>query len=59
MKYLFGPVPSRRLGTSLGIDPIPLKTCSWNCVYCQLRRTKPVANERRIYSPPEEIVHIG
>ena len=36
MKYVFGPVPSRRLGNSLGIDPIPLKTCNWNCVYCQL-----------------------
>ena len=56
MKYLFGPVPSRRLGQSLGIDTIPLKTCNWNCVYCQLGRTMPVTNERREYYPREEIV---
>ncbi len=56
MKYVFGPVPSRRLGQSLGIDTIPLKTCNWNCVYCQLGRTKPVTNERKQYYPPEEII---
>jgi wyosine [tRNA(Phe)-imidazoG37] synthetase (radical SAM superfamily) len=55
MKYVFGPVPSRRLGQSLGIDTIPLKTCNWNCVYCQLGRTKPVTNERKEYYPPDEI----
>jgi wyosine [tRNA(Phe)-imidazoG37] synthetase (radical SAM superfamily) len=51
MKYVFGPVPSRRLGQSLGIDTIPLKTCNWNCVYCQLGRTVPLTNERREYVP--------
>jgi wyosine [tRNA(Phe)-imidazoG37] synthetase (radical SAM superfamily) len=56
MKYVFGPVPSRRLGQSLGIDTIPLKTCNWNCVYCQLGRTKPLTNEIRDYFPPQEIV---
>ncbi len=56
MKYVFGPVPSRRLGQSLGIDTIPLKTCNWNCVYCQLGRTKPVTNERKAYYPPKAIV---
>jgi wyosine [tRNA(Phe)-imidazoG37] synthetase (radical SAM superfamily) len=56
MKYVFGPVPSRRLGRSLGIDPIPAKTCNWNCVYCQLGRTTPVTNERRDYFPPADIV---
>ncbi|WKZ38089.1 MAG: radical SAM protein [Anaerolineales bacterium] len=56
MKYVFGPVPSRRLGQSLGIDTIPLKTCNWNCVYCQLGRTKPLVNDRRDYFPPEEIL---
>ncbi len=56
MKYVFGPVPSRRLGGSLGIDPIPLKTCNWNCVYCQLGRTVPLTNERRDYAPAEEIL---
>lgn len=57
MKYVFGPVPSRRLGQSLGIDTIPLKTCNWNCVYCQLGRTVPLTNERREYAPVEEILH--
>lgn len=56
MKYVFGPVPSRRLGQSLGIDPVPLKTCNWNCVYCQLGRTRPVINERKNYFSPEDIV---
>jgi wyosine [tRNA(Phe)-imidazoG37] synthetase (radical SAM superfamily) len=56
MKYVFGPVPSRRLGQSLGIDTIPLKTCNWNCVYCQLGRTQPVTNEREEYVPSEEIL---
>jgi wyosine [tRNA(Phe)-imidazoG37] synthetase (radical SAM superfamily) len=56
MKHVFGPVPSRRLGRSLGIDPIPLKTCNWNCVYCQLGRTKPLVNNRKHYVAPDEIV---
>ena len=56
MKYVFGPVPSRRLGQSLGIDTIPLKTCNWNCVYCQLGRTQPLVNERQEYYPSEEIL---
>ncbi len=56
MNYVFGPVPSRRLGQSLGIDTIPLKTCNWNCVYCQLGRTMPLTNERREYVPAAEIL---
>ena len=56
MKYVFGPVPSRRLGQSLGIDPVPLKTCNWNCVYCQLGRSIPLTNERREYFPREDII---
>lgn len=56
MKYVFGPIPSRRLGQSLGVDPIPFKTCNWNCVYCQLGRTSPLVNERLDYFPPGEIV---
>ncbi|HNT25016.1 MAG TPA: radical SAM protein [Anaerolineales bacterium] len=56
MKYVFGPVPSRRLGQSLGIDPVPLKTCNWNCVYCQLGRSRPLVNERSEYFPREEIL---
>ena len=56
INYVFGPVPSRRLGQSLGIDTIPLKTGNWNCVYCQLGRTMPVTNERKEYFPREEIL---
>jgi wyosine [tRNA(Phe)-imidazoG37] synthetase (radical SAM superfamily) len=40
----------------LGIDTIPLKTCNWNCVYCQLGRTQPLVNERKEYYPAEEIL---
>ena len=53
---VFGPIPSRRLGQSLGIDPIPLKTCNWNCVYCQLGRSTPLVNERKNYFVPEAIL---
>jgi len=56
MNYVYGPVPSRRLGQSLGIDPIPLKTCNWNCVYCQLGRTVPMTNTRLEYYPRQEIL---
>jgi wyosine [tRNA(Phe)-imidazoG37] synthetase (radical SAM superfamily) len=56
MKYVYGPVPSRRLGQSLGIDPIPLKTCNWNCVYCQLGRTVPLVSVRKEYAPPDVIL---
>ena len=56
MNTVFGPVPSRRLGQSLGIDTIPLKTCNWNCVYCQLGRTVPLTNDRREYIPCDIIL---
>jgi wyosine [tRNA(Phe)-imidazoG37] synthetase (radical SAM superfamily) len=56
MKHVFGPVPSKRLGQSLGIDPVPLKTCNWNCVYCQLGRTRPLVNERKEFFASEEIL---
>jgi wyosine [tRNA(Phe)-imidazoG37] synthetase (radical SAM superfamily) len=56
MKYIFGPIPSRRLGQSLGIDPVPLKTCNWNCVYCQLGRSMPLTFERGEYVPRHELV---
>jgi len=49
MKHVFGPVPSRRLGRSLGIDPVPLKTCNYSCIYCQLGRTKPLTNKRKAF----------
>ncbi len=56
MDYVFGPVPSRRLGQSLGIDTIPLKTCNWNCVYCQLGRSEPLINQRKVYFPTDAIL---
>lgn len=40
----------------MGIDPIPLKTCNWNCVYCQLGRSAPLINQRREYYPRQEIL---
>jgi len=51
MKYTFGPVPSRRLGRSLGVDLVPFKTCTYNCVYCQLGRTTVKTVERKEYAP--------
>ncbi len=55
MKYVYGPVPSRRLGSSLGIDPIPSKTCNFQCIYCQLGKTTNFTNERREFYLKEEI----
>ncbi len=55
MKYVFGPVPSRRLGRSLGIDPIPAKTCNYQCIYCQLGKTTNFTNDRKNYFPINEI----
>ncbi|MHA1234571.1 MAG: radical SAM protein [Promethearchaeota archaeon] len=55
MKYVYGPVPSRRLGRSLGIDPIPSKTCNFHCIYCQLGKTTNFTNERRDFYLKEEI----
>jgi len=56
MKYIFGPVPSRRLGISLGISPIPKKTCNYSCIYCQLGRTDHLTNTRKMFFPIEEIL---
>jgi wyosine [tRNA(Phe)-imidazoG37] synthetase (radical SAM superfamily) len=52
----FGPVPSRRLGRSLGINNIPPKICTYSCVYCQLGRTLKMQVDRRVFYEPEEIV---
>lgn len=46
LKYVFGPIPSRRLGISLGVSPIPKKTCNYSCIYCQLGRTDKLCNCR-------------
>ncbi len=51
----FGPVPSRRLGQSLGINNIPPKTCSYSCVYCQLGRTFKMQIKREAFYDPGEI----
>jgi len=56
-KYLFGPVPSRRLGMSLGIDLVPHKVCSLNCVYCECGRTTDLTLERKEYVPFDEVSH--
>jgi wyosine [tRNA(Phe)-imidazoG37] synthetase (radical SAM superfamily) len=52
----FGPVPSRRLGRSLGINNIPPKLCSYSCVYCQVGRTLNIQVERRAFYEPEKII---
>jgi len=56
MKYLYGPVKSRRLGFSLGISLTPYKTCSFDCIYCQLGRTTDLTLERAEYVNIGEII---
>ena len=48
-KYLFGPVPSRRLGMSLGVDLVPKKVCSLDCIYCEVGLTTKLTTERKEY----------
>ena len=55
-KHVFGPVPSRRLGRSLGVDLVPFKTCTYDCVYCQLGRTTNKTVERREYAPLDVVL---
>jgi wyosine [tRNA(Phe)-imidazoG37] synthetase (radical SAM superfamily) len=55
-KYLFGPVASRRLGLSLGIDIVPFKICSQDCIYCELGWTTEKSIERKDYAPIEDIL---
>jgi len=57
MRYIYGPVKSRRLGASLGISLTPHKICSFNCVYCQLGRTQDLTRERKEYLKIEEITN--
>ncbi len=54
--HIYGPVPSRRLGFSLGIDIIPLKTCTLDCIYCQLGPTAEKTLQRKEYYSPSEIL---
>ncbi len=53
----FGPVPSRRLRKSMGVNNIPPKICTYSCVYCQLGRTIKVQIDREAFYKPEEILH--
>lgn len=53
---IYGPVPSRRLGRSLGIDLLPAKICSYDCIYCQLGRTAAKTIKRRPYRSAEEVL---
>lgn len=55
-RYIYGPVPSRRLGRSLGIDLVPYKTCTYDCVYCQLGRTTNKTLELKEYIAVEEVL---
>jgi len=56
MKYVYGPVPSRRLGFSLGLDLVPYKTCTLDCIYCQLGRTTQKTAARNLYAPTADIL---
>ena len=53
--YIFGPVPSRRLGISLGVDLVPMKTCTLNCIYCECGRTTKLTLDRKEYVPFEDV----
>jgi wyosine [tRNA(Phe)-imidazoG37] synthetase (radical SAM superfamily) len=55
-RYIYGPVPSRRLGRSLGVDLVPYKTCTYDCIYCQLGRTTCKTTERKEWVPTKEVV---
>ena len=54
--YVFGPVPSRRLGLSLGVDLIPPKTCTFDCLYCQVGRTTHRTLETRPFVPVDVVI---
>jgi len=54
-RYIYGPVPSRRLGRSLGVDLVPFKTCTYDCIYCQLGRTTNKTIERKEYVSADDI----
>ncbi|MFT5699963.1 MAG: wyosine [tRNA(Phe)-imidazoG37] synthetase (radical SAM superfamily) [Desulforhopalus sp.] len=54
-KYLFGPVPSRRLGMSLGVDLVPKKVCSLDCVYCEVGKTTQLTSDRKEYIKVDKV----
>ena len=55
-EYIFGPVPSRRLGVSLGVDLVKKKTCNLDCVYCECGRTEETTNDRKSYVDKEKVI---
>ena len=55
-KYFYGPVPSRRLGLSYGVDIVPFKVCTLDCIYCQLGKSTDLTIERSNYGPIEPIL---
>ncbi len=55
-KHVYGPVPSRRFGLSLGVDVVPHKVCTLDCVYCQVGPTTRVSIQRECFVPPEEVI---
>ena len=58
-RYIYGPVPSWRLGRSLGVDPVYTgrgKICSFNCIYCQVGKTKTLTNKRKVFVKTEKII---
>ncbi len=55
-RHIFGPIPSRRLGRSLGIDLTPDKSCTLNCLYCECGKTDELTLERREYVPTPEVL---
>ena len=55
-KHLFGPVPSRRLGVSLGIDLVPFKVCSFNCTYCESGATTNLTVDRKEYISIDKVI---
>jgi wyosine [tRNA(Phe)-imidazoG37] synthetase (radical SAM superfamily) len=56
LKYLYGPVPSRRLGRSLGIDLVPHKICTYDCIYCQIGATTQKTLVRKEYVPSGDVI---
>lgn len=56
METIFGPVPSRRLGRSIGVNNVPPKQCTYSCIYCQLGRAIIMSTERKAFYAPEELI---
>lgn len=56
LKYIFGPIPSRRLGMSLGIDLVPFKICNYDCIFCEVGKTKQTVISRKEYVKKDTII---